>query len=138
VIVWYPRFEYARGLDICGDVLDEDFGPSTREEVLLVWVELDRTDRDPAVDLGGGDTALACSQIVHRRRPVHDLYRVPKSDGTVDHTSRENTGLTLMIDPVKRCECCWGFGYTLKDETSWAIDVVFRNPQEGVRLSTAS
>lgn len=101
MVVRHPRFEHARGLDVCRDVLDEDLGPSTREEILLVWVKLNRANRDSAVDLGGRDTAFACSEVIHRRRPVHDLYRVPKSNSTVDHTSCENASLTLMINPIK-------------------------------------
>ena len=50
--VWLTRLELCWLLDILRDILYEDFRASTSEQVLLVWVELDRLDGSTLVDLG--------------------------------------------------------------------------------------
>ena len=49
--VWLTRLELCWLLDILRDILYEDFRASTSEQVLLVWVELDRLDGSTLVDL---------------------------------------------------------------------------------------
>lgn len=51
--VWLTRLEFCWLLDVLRDILYEDFGASTSEQVLFVWVELNRLNGSTLVDLGG-------------------------------------------------------------------------------------
>ena len=62
--VWLTRLELCWLLDILRDILYEDFRASTSEQVLLVWVELDRLDGSTLVDLGSWDTPSAHLQLL--------------------------------------------------------------------------
>lgn len=84
---------------VLGNVLDEDFGAATGEQVFLVWIELKGLDGDALVDLGGGDATLAHQLLVFALS--QDLLHVPEGDRAIFHTACDDAKLIDLIDPVE-------------------------------------
>lgn len=97
--VWLTGLELRRLLYILRNILDKNFRASTSEQVLLMWVELDRLDGSTLVDLGSRDTPSSHLQLL--RVIFKQLLNVPKSDCTVNHTCSNNAHLINLVNPVQ-------------------------------------
>ena len=81
------------------DVLDQHFSTAATQKVLLVWIELERVDRDALVDLCGRYAPFAHQLL--RVVLSKNLLDVPKSDGTVLHAAGDDAQLVDLVDPIE-------------------------------------